>query len=209
MSLLTNILIILVIISVFITISSEYYIPEKYKYFFKPLSTVLILGIGITANTENIHYKYLILLALFFSIFGDIFMLFPKEKLKEGLVFFLIAHIFYVIAFNPSGFYSVYIIIPFLLYGIFIYSSLYKYLNEMKIAVFVYLAIILLMSYQAFTKWIIFNDLGSLSALFGAFLFLSSDTILAFDIFRKKFKLAEFLYLSTYFTAQLLIALSI
>jgi len=214
MSLLTNILVALSLISAFITISSEYYIPEKYKYFFKPLATICILFIALSANTDNFHYKYLIVAGLFFSIFGDIFMLFPKDKITQGLISFLIAHIFYVIAFNPTtkidiSVYSLYVIIPFLLYGAITYSTLFKYLNEMKIPVFIYIMIILLMCYQAFTKWTIFNDLSSLSALCGAFLFLASDTILAFDIFRKKFKLAEFLYLSTYFIAQLLIALSI
>jgi uncharacterized membrane protein YhhN len=49
---------------------------------------------------------------------------------------------------------------------------------------------------------------GSLLAMMGAILFILSDSALAVDRFKGRFRGAQALILSTYFTAQWLIALS-
>jgi len=65
------------------------------------------------------------------------------------------------------------------------------------------------MVWQAWERW---NSIGgryALSAAVGAVLFLASDSLLAWNKFRKPVKSAEVWKLSTYFLAQWMIAMSV
>jgi uncharacterized membrane protein YhhN len=68
--------------------------------------------------------------------------------------------------------------------------------------------VILLMGLMALSRYVETKQSGSSLAACGALIFIASDSILAVDKFRGRFRLAQLLILSTYFTAQWLIALS-
>ena len=140
-----------------------------------------------------------------------------EHKFIQGLASFLVAHIFYVIAFNN---YSVIteishsqpkwqLILPFIVYGGLVYQYLSENLGKLKIPVVIYISVISLMGISALNRMIQINDTSSYYALAGALIFIISDTILSINKFKSKFIQAEFLLLTTYYTAQLLIALSI
>ena len=86
---------------------------------------------------------------------------------------------------------------------------LWPTLGAMKIPVTVYIGVILIMAWQAANRWLETRDTAGALALFGAYLFVASDSVLAVDRFRGRIRYAPFWVLSTYFAAQLLIALSI
>jgi uncharacterized membrane protein YhhN len=78
----------------------------------------------------------------------------------------------------------------------------------MRLPAFVYMLAILLMGWQAANQMLATGTTAALMALAGALLFLVSDSVLALNRFRKAVPAAQVIILSTYYAAQMLIALS-
>ena len=176
---------------------------------FKPLTTVLIILIALNAGI-NSSYSLAILAALTASLFGDVFLLF-ESKFILGLVSFLIAHIFYIKAFYSgfSRFGLLFFALPLLFYAGLMLRLLWPGLAKLKLPVLIYISAILLMAYQAAEAYHRSHGLSALLALAGALLFSFSDSVLALNKFRKPFKTAQLLILSSYYLAQWLISLSL
>jgi len=172
---------------------------------------VLIISIAVV-RSSSIHsaYKYLILSALIFSLIGDFFLMLSKGKFIQGMLAFLAAHIIYSLAFvqNVKVYHSLILVLIFI-YGSVIYFILYKKLNKLRLPVLFYVMAILIMGWLAVNRYLNFHEAKSLLVLIGGLLFLLSDSIWAINKFRKQFRLAETIILGTYFSAQLLFALSI
>jgi uncharacterized membrane protein YhhN len=234
----TTILIAIIIVSGLMHIKTEYYGPEKQKYIFKPLTTLSILilaGIQTTTNPDSHFYQLMIMAGLFFSLWGDIYLMLPRDRFIQGLISFLIAHIFYIIAFSIDvpQMVPVNYLIPFLIYGFIMFRILSPDMGKLRIPVMVYIAVIMTMVFMAMNRFFIIHDLYSIFAFCGAILFMISDTILAINKFlfqtkvskallfldtgpnkeiprvKSKFVLAQLLILTTYYSAQVFIALSV
>ena len=180
-------------------------------YLFKPLTIIFIIVIAVQPkHPVSTFYGYAILAGLVFSLVGDVFLMLPDEQFIAGLVSFLAAHICYITAFMyESGLArSGLDLIPFLLYGALMLRVLWPHLGKMRAPDIVYMIIILLMGWAAASRWLIVGQEGSRLAFIGAVLFIISDSALAIDRFNGRFRSAQLLILSTYFTAQWLIALS-
>lgn len=206
------ILTVLAIGSAILHIWAEYHGPPIQIYVFKPLTMVFILIIALSnAKGSLSFYAYAIIAGLVFSVAGDVFLMLPADRFVAGLVSFLIAHLLYIAAFTygRSLRFPIWSLALFALYGVFIYSILYAYLGDMKIPVFVYVAVILVMGWRAWERWTNIRMKTALFAFFGAMLFIISDSVLALNKFREHFEAARALTLITYFSAQWLIALSI
>ena len=65
------------------------------------------------------------------------------------------------------------------------------------------------MGWMAIERFHHLPTLGTVLSMIGAVLFMISDAVLALNKFKKPFFSAEMIILSTYFTAQLLLALSV
>ncbi|HXG94479.1 MAG TPA: lysoplasmalogenase [Blastocatellia bacterium] len=186
--------------------------PVAAVYVFKPLTMVLIILIAVFAREpEYAAYRGLIVLGLCFSLVGDIFLMLPGDLFVPGLLSFLIAHLFYTFGFvyMTGRISSLLYTTPFLLYGgVMMWILLPHVGGFMKLPVMVYMIVILAMAWQAFNRWIVTRQKGSLLASIGAILFVASDSILAINRFAKPFPEAPSLILSTYFAAQWLIAIS-
>jgi uncharacterized membrane protein YhhN len=201
----------LALISAVIHIRAENQGPPIQKYIFKPLTTTLIILIALLAqNGGSGPYQYLIVAGLLFSLAGDIFLMLPSDRFIAGLISFLIAHIFYIVAFvSDTGVAPVWGLVPFLVYGAIIYSFLAPHVGKLRVPVIIYMLAILVMAWQALGRWLTLDDTFALLALIGAVLFVVSDSILALNRFRQPFRLARTLTMATYYSAQWLIALSI
>jgi len=207
---LTYILMLLVILSASIHIRAEYRGPRQQIYIFKPLTMVFILLIAILGQAASPFYKYIIIAGLVFSLAGDIFLMLPSDRFVAGLVAFLIAHLFYSAAFASEISALIWWpLIPFIIYGIVIYIILASSLGKLRLPVLIYVAVILIMAWLAWERYIQTGQPGAFLASIGAILFIISDTILAIDRFRGTFKLSRASNLITYFAAQLLIAGSV
>ena len=89
------------------------------------------------------------------------------------------------------------------------FSILAPYLGKMKWPVVVYMVVILVMAWQAWERWSQTGQSAALLAFLGAVLFVISDSALAVNRFRGRYKSAPALILSTYFAAQWLIVRSV
>lgn len=207
---LTSILVLLVMLTCAIHIRAEYRGPQWQVYIFKPLTMVFIWLIAILGQAALPLYKYMIIAGLVFSMAGDVFLMLPSDRFVAGLVAFLVAHLFYIVAFMSEI--STLIWWPLILlvtYGIVIYFILAPHLGKLKPPVIIYIVVILVMAWLAWGRWRQTGQGGALLAFLGAILFVISDTILATDRFHGAFKAARVLNLATYFAAQCMIAGSI
>lgn len=202
----------LVLASASLQIRAEYRGPRRLVYIFKPLTTSLIILIALLATpAASQTYKNLIVIGLFFSLSGDIFLMLPGDRFMGGLVSFLFAHLFYIAAFvMPTGFgVTPLFVVPYLIYGGLMLWLLWPHLGKLRVPVLFYMIIILVMGWQATERWGLLQTAGALLAAVGALLFVLSDSWLAMDRFRRHFPAARLMILSSYFAAQWLIALSI
>ena len=206
-----QLLIISIVISAGLYIYTDF-LNNNLKYLFKPLTTILVISIAILLQYESESmYGYIIIAGLVFSLFGDVFLMLPKDKFVQGLASLLVAHILYIIAFS-SGFG------PFLEFGYLIpaiiYASVFLWIlipktGEMKIPVMVYALVLMVFLWQALGRFYYLGNLASLYIIIGAILFVISDTILAYARFVKNFNISSTLIHVTYWGAQVTIALSI
>lgn len=203
---------VLVVCSAGITILARYRESARLEYVFKPLTTALILVVALLGDEGPFtsRYQTFILLGLVASLAGDTLLMVPT-RFTQGLAAFLVAHLFYIGAFTVAGTgrTSLLYAIPFVAYGAAMLWRLLPSLGTMKIPVMVYVAVILIMAWQAANRWLETRDAAGALALLGAYLFVASDSVLAVDRFRGRIKHGPFWILSTYFAAQLLIALSV
>jgi uncharacterized membrane protein YhhN len=206
----TSILVLLVILSASVHIWAEYRGSRGHVYIFKPLTMVFICLIAILGQATLPLYKYMIIAGLVFSMAGDVFLMLPSDRFVAGLVAFLMAHLFYIVAFvSEISTLIWWPLIPLVTYGIVINIILAPSLGKLKSPVLIYVVVILSMAWLAWERWSQTSQSGALLASVGAVLFVISDTILAINRFRGAFKPARVLNLTTYFAAQWLIASSV
>jgi uncharacterized membrane protein YhhN len=196
-----------------ICIWSKYRGFTNFHYIFKPLTMLIIIALAISAMVSGgpTMYRLLILAGLFFSIAGDVFLMIPGDKFLAGLLAFLLAHIAYTTAFVfGKGFgFTPWLASIFALIWIVIFIVIVPYTERnMKLPVIIYMLVIVVMVWQAWERTVSMGSGLSVIAAVGAVFFLVSDGMLGFNRFRKPFHSADFLVLSTYFTAQYLIAYS-
>ncbi len=182
----------------------------KMYMIFKPLTTIIIMIIAVLIYQKYPSaYLRIIIVALVFSLFGDVFLL--KEKyFSQGLSFFLLAHIGFTIAFvGVNVFYWNVIPLFFLLVtgGIY-FNYLRKDLDKYVIPVAIYMLVIIIMIWQAIGLALKNQTFVGFAIVIAAFLFAFSDSLIALTKFRKPSKRAEILISITYWSALYIFTLA-
>ncbi|MBW4361416.1 lysoplasmalogenase [Flavobacterium taihuense] len=191
---------------------------EGFDFYMKPVLLPILLGAVVIS--ENFPSQKILLTALTFSWIGDIILLFSdKGELYFifGLVAFLISHLVYIVLFskqqntriNDNKAVFLIGILAILAYFVFMIDTLFPKLGPLKIPVLVYAVVITTMLYFAFKgslKWAI---PANNYILIGAIVFVSSDSILAFNKFYAPIAHASFYIMATYCMAQYLIVAGI
>lgn len=204
------ILVFLLIIFASLYIFSGYKGIKIMEYFSKPfLLPLLAIVYGLSVDSINFY----LIIAILLGFLGDFLLMFKGDKFfRSGLLSFLLGHIFYTIVFITGiyGIQSLYLtfylfIIPYVIYSIFIFSILKKYLFNMKIFVVIYILGLITMSFtsliyawysEKFICWLPF---------IGSLFFIVSDSILSIKVFRKEIEKGDFWVGITYVIAQTLI----
>lgn len=182
------------------------HIAESLKLIFKVIPMLLIIILAAIQKPLHIKkYQLLIIAGLVFCMIGD----YTLQWFLIGLTSFLIGHIFYIFAFTTANERHVptWAKILLLLYGasmaIWIAGSVFKTGETiLGIAVIAYISVILTMGWTAIKT-------GSTLATSGAILFIASDSYLAINKFVMPLAFSHEIIMLTYYSAQLLIALSI
>jgi uncharacterized membrane protein YhhN len=185
--------------------------PKRQEYIFKPLTTILILLIALLAPVpENALYKWAVVFGLALSLAGDIFLLLPRNRFIFGLVAFLIALICFTLAFTSEGFHlSLLVFIPFAIFGGLMIGILWPVLGKLRLPASVYALAMMVMGWQGAGRWLDVGSSSSLMAFVGAVLFIISDLIMIFHRFRSPHRYARLIYMSVYYLALWLIAMSV
>jgi uncharacterized membrane protein YhhN len=191
---------------------------EGFDWYMKPLLLPILMT--TVAVSESFPTKKILFTALTFSWIGDIILLFTdKGELYFifGLIAFLISHLFYMYLFGKQentrtnnkkellwlG------ILAILTYFYIMIDTLFPKLGTLKIPVLVYAIVITSMLFFAFKGSLKWGVSANYYILIGAIVFVSSDSILAFNKFYAPITHASFLIMTTYCTAQYLIVLGI
>ena len=215
------IVLILYFIAATIEIIGEF--TENYQVIFysKILLMPLLMIYAFTQQKQKSKIIFL-LLGLFFSWFGDIFLMIrhqqPAEKSKLffilGLVFFLLAHVQYIIAFikdtikqNKAGnvVQKPYQIIPFIVFVLSLWMYLGNSIQAMKLPIYAYSIVIVTMSITALNRYQLVSSKSFTYVFIGALLFMFSDSCIAVSAFKQHFYLDRVCIMFTYIIAQYLI----
>jgi len=203
-------------LSIYLVISAFYLLitafnQEEMVRVVKPfLLPILLVAVYYT---ENFSTKKILLTALTFSWIGDVILLFADRGeiyFILGLVAFLLSHIFYIVLFNKQTISKT--ISNKLSFGagiglIVIYFSMMittlgPKLGSLTVPVVIYAIVISTMLYFSLKGSFQWEAIPYHSVLIGAVLFISSDSILAFNKFYKPIPVASLLIMVTYLLAQ-------
>ena len=208
----TRIFGLLLLITVSLLLFGELARHPSIIYIFKPPATILILLVSLAQwHRYRAPYARYISIGLFFSFLGDLALIFPSRFFLLGLLFFLLAHIAYLVAFSRGLKFPTrpFIWLPYLTFGAALYAILFPNLPaELKIPVAFYALLLTSMAAQAMVRFIVFKNHPARSAAIGALLFMLSDSLLSLDRFHSSLPLAPAAILIPYYLAQWFIALS-
>lgn len=183
------------------------------RIFTKSLIIPCIIGIYMSTVivSHTSWWKDMVVLGLMASWVGDILLQF-KGMFVPGLIFFLIAHIFYIKFFTETksqnkSFFKLrpVMLIAVVAYFIELMHLLWPHLNTMKIPVLAYGITISVMLSAALWQYQKLDDRTAVLFIFGATFFVASDSILALNKFRSPFPNAGIFTMITYILAQIFI----
>lgn len=176
----------------------------------KPILMPALIGYFLYSVKGKGKVGFYVVLALFFSWLGDVFLMYQDVNsiyFIVGLLSFLTAHVLYILVFRKTnnGFKPK----PFthatgflmIIYGVLLLMMLWPGLGPMKIPVTLYTGVILLMALSALYR----KADGANLILIGAILFVASDSLLAINKFNDPFTGARFWTMATYILAQFII----
>jgi uncharacterized membrane protein YhhN len=157
-----------------------------------------------------------VLLAITCSWFGDVLLLFDDQKLffMLGIGAFLLAQVAYIIAYfkaTDTNFEPLiirkYPLIPvgLALLPALILRVVAPYAGDLLVPVVIYSGALLIMVTAAVARYAKTSLPSFLHVTLGAFLFMLSDTLIAFDRFLNNVPLSGMFIMSTYMAAQWLI----
>lgn len=181
---------------------------------FKPLIIPVLIGY-FDSQLKSIATGIAkwVLFALLFSLAGDVFLMFQAKKeifFLLGLASFLIAHIFFIVFFhhvrireNVKS--NLWLLVIVVVYYAALISWLSPFLGEMKLPVRIYGIIISIMFMLAMHMLSIKNKIAGRWMMWGALLFVISDSVLAINKFYQPFEAANVIIMLTYGLAQLFI----
>lgn len=194
------------------------FLPEGWLHWTsKPMLMVSLGGYYLT-STSKAFFSIPVLVAIVFSFSGDVFLMLQDQNAMffiVGLVSFLIAHIFYLIAYRQHLFpdeglglnnvQKIRFSFPIMLLGTGLVTVLYPGLGGLKLPVIVYAMVLVAMVLAAMYRygrtttesfWMVFG---------GAFFFMVSDSLLAINKFYSPIEMSGVWIMATYSLAQFMI----
>ncbi|WP_226617940.1 lysoplasmalogenase [Cytobacillus firmus] len=182
--------------------------PLAIKVIFKliPMGLIIFYALGRLPRSPLLALR-LIVIGLFFCMLGDGFIAF---SFVAGLGAFLVGHLFYLTGFLKMSRMTklrLAAIIPIGIYSLIIGSQLIASLSEAEndalvTPVIAYMLVISLMALSAILT-------GNRLAIAGSILFVISDSILSWNMFVSDIVYSDVLIMTTYYSAQFLIAKSL
>ena len=174
----------------------------------KPLLMITLLLYFANATKGYPRWRLYVMAALVFSWAGDVFLI-SSEWFIAGLVSFLVAHVFYIIAYQKTGAANGELkaldVVKFVAYGIVLIWVIYPGLGGLLIPVLIYALVLLAMGVWAHKRRGATSSASFQLVAIGAILFALSDGLIAINKFAFEVPYERILIMSIYMTAQYLI----
>jgi len=174
----------------------------------KPLLMITLAMYFVSATKGYPSWRIYVMTALVFSWAGDVFLI-SSNWFIAGLVSFLIAHVFYIIAYQNTGAANGRLklsdILKFLAYGILLIWIIYPGLGNLLAPVLIYAFVLLGMGIWAHKRRGATTPISFKMVAAGAILFAFSDGLIAVNKFAFEIPAERILIMSIYIAAQYLI----
>ena len=175
----------------------------------KPLIMISIMVFYFLQTKKQLNFQdKLMLIAFFFSMMGDTFLMFQGETyFMFGLGSFLITHLFYIFVFSRNRLKANWLArFSFIIFSVIMLFILQSNINSaLLIPIIIYMIAITVMAITASERNI--NSESYWLVLIGAILFVLSDSLIAINKFVVTIPLQTILIMGTYILAQYLIAI--
>lgn len=175
------------------------------RLYFKAGATASIVGVAVALRIDEQPVWWLYG-AFLLCLLGDIFLALAEKYFIAGLASFLAGHLLFSAHILTS--YSIGELNLGVTFGVIgaslaLATVIFKHHKSQRVAISAYIAIIGFLLWTAIQASM--NGAPNLLAV-GAFVFVTSDTLLAVDRFVKPIKYRHWLVLGTYWTALMLLA---
>lgn len=205
---------ILLIISILFSVANLAAVSLKAKrveYITKP-GTILFLTLWFGFSTHLSNQTIWVGLALLFSLAGDIFLMLP-DKLIPGLISFLLAHICYIVWFNPVlpslNLANIFILLLVSLTSATLLRAIIARMRQrgatdLVLPIVLYTIVISLMVISAANTLVLANwqAIPAILSSIGAVLFYFSDSMIAWDKFHSPLSWRNVKVMLTYHLGQ-------
>lgn len=177
---------------------------KRAEYFFKPATLAALIAFAVVQDAPSV-----VIIALSFSLAGDVFLMLPRDLFIFGLASFLAAHIAYFIAFRPVAD-EWWIPAAWLLpVGVLLVLKMGQGAGHLFPALIAYMAAILAMVVAATSEMWESEAIDSWPyAAVGALLFMTSDALIGWNRFVRPMSGAPLAIIVTYHLAQMLLVTS-
>jgi uncharacterized membrane protein YhhN len=184
---------------------------RRVEWVAKPLATLALVVVAASADGPYGGRQWWFVAALVLSLAGDVFLMLPRDLFVPGLAAFLVAHLAYVVGFwvddAPHG---VPLVLAVVLVGAVVAVLARRILAGLRDSgqqalvppVTIYMGVLAVMAVSA-------TGAGPAVAVFGAWWFLASDGLLAWNRFVQPVPYAPVAIMVTYHLAQAGLALSL
>lgn len=176
------------------------------EYVCKPAATAALIGVALALHPHLPARRWAFVVALVFSLAGDVFLMLPIDAFIAGLASFFLAHVAYIVGLRLVHPHAWPLFIGILVVSTYVGSVglrvLRKTPRDLQGPVFAYIAVISVMVAFAIGT-------GPALATAGAILFLISDTLIAWNRFVRPLAFAPVAIMVTYHLAQAALVLSL
>ncbi len=193
-----------------------YFSIEALRKLTKPL-LMLMLALIYTLYARQFYWA--VLAAMLLGLVGDIFLIFPKNEkpFMAGACMFALGHVCYIISLNhftdmihTGGWARALwlLILVYIFALVLVMRALSSHLSaDKKILMPIYIGPICIFGAGALSALILFGGLPLALLWLASVLFMTSDCILSFQIFKEVTPRGNFYVMLTYIAAQFLLAL--
>jgi uncharacterized membrane protein YhhN len=180
------------------------------EYVCKPLTTAALVGVAATLDPASSDQRAAFVVALVFSLAGDVALMVPSDQFVAGLGSFLLAHVAYIVGFAIVGGTTVRAAIGVAVVVLLVAPLARRYLEalsregrrELVLPVVLYMCAIGAMFASAIM-------VGEVLAIAGAYSFYVSDALIAETRFVGPRSWGPLAIIVTYHVAQVLLVLSL
>ena len=174
----------------------------------KFLKTLLIPSLILVYYQSVPQTDKLLLITLYLAFQGDTLLLFKQLLIAGAFTFFASDCLYLYLIYNTLDnninylHLSIFAIIVSLWYIIYVYPTLYKYLGNLKVRIFLFGFPLLMMSVCSIYKFMLNHTLKNAVMSFGAMNYCISDYVLIRGWYKAKVKHYDFVVMLTYLTAN-------